>query len=477
MSERKIVFLDIEVADEYVGRIIIELFNDIVPKTADNFYYLCTGEKGKCTTDDTRLLCYKGCKFHRLIKGFMIQGGDITKDNGIGGESIYGPQFDDENFELSHDTQGLLSMANRGPNTNSSQFFITCSAQKHLDGKHCVFGKVLQGMNVVNLIMNLPIKPYKTNPYKPKFAVRVAECGDLRVWQKIKRDIMEEEHSVRTTALSDAEDAGDANEDGERVPVEADERKDDDDSSVQPTTHNNNNKQQQQQPQSSSSKKDETSSVPMDPFKQKLLRLQMKRNEARKLNKSAMVEEYNKLNETKFEVSTQKKQKHEQKVKKRQREFMQTERDPNSMLYESAEFAQTAQQKKKQKLDNAAPFGWNVFNADTLYSAYNKRIKNHNKRNAGFIRDTKTLSNADSLDYAQNDGQDHISEENVEHMVNELNEQIGKRKKFQRRRTHYQEADVSYINKRNMVFNKKVDRAYSKYTAEIRANLERGTAL
>eukprot|EP01083_Nonionella_stella_P212488 767313_1 len=187
--ERQQVFLDIELADEPIGRIVIELFNDIVPKTAKNFYYLCTGEKGKCKSNESKLLCYKNSKFHRVIRNFMIQGGDITKGNGIGGESIYGNTFEDENFILKHDRPGRVSMANSGPNQNASQFFITCSKQTHLNNKHVVFGQVISGMNIVNSIQNLPVKQYKTNSNKPKFPVKISECGDLKIWNKIEKQI------------------------------------------------------------------------------------------------------------------------------------------------------------------------------------------------------------------------------------------------------------------------------------------------
>src|SRR5690606_21618173 len=113
----------------------INLFVDIVPKTCENFRALCTGEKG-LTKDGKKLLCYKECKFHRVIKGFVIEGGDITKGNGLGGESIYGETFEDENFKLKHDKKYLLSMTNCGKNTNNSQFFITLAPLPHLDGKH-----------------------------------------------------------------------------------------------------------------------------------------------------------------------------------------------------------------------------------------------------------------------------------------------------------------------------------------------------
>ncbi|CAH3134174.1 unnamed protein product [Porites lobata] len=126
-------FFDVQINGSPAGRIIFELFADICPKTSDNFRALCTGEKGLSRTSG-KPLHYKGSGFHRVIKDFMIQGGDFTKGNGTGGESIYGGTFNDEGFQLKHETAMLLSMANKGPNTNGSQFFITTQPAPHLDG-------------------------------------------------------------------------------------------------------------------------------------------------------------------------------------------------------------------------------------------------------------------------------------------------------------------------------------------------------
>ncbi|CAK5270103.1 unnamed protein product [Mycena citricolor] len=163
LAAQKNVFFDITINAKPTGRIVFKLFDEQTPRTAKNFRELCTGQNG---------FGYKNSGLHRIIPQFMCQGGDFTNHNGTGGKSIYGEYFKDENFEARHNRPGLLSMANRGPHTNGSQFFITTVPTPHLDGKHVVFGEVLEGMNVVEAV-----EAMGSMSGTPKAKVVIADCG------------------------------------------------------------------------------------------------------------------------------------------------------------------------------------------------------------------------------------------------------------------------------------------------------------
>lgn len=173
-STNKRVYLDIAISNKQAGRMVVELFWNC-PRTVDNFIKLCTGECGTVDVQGSTFpLTIRNTLFHRIIPGFMAQGGDFTKNNGNGGWSIYGQKFDDENFIHKHNAKGMLSMANSGKNTNGSQFFITFKAASWLDNKHVVFGKVVEGLDVLD-----KIEACGTKNGKPTAEVKLYGCGLL----------------------------------------------------------------------------------------------------------------------------------------------------------------------------------------------------------------------------------------------------------------------------------------------------------
>ncbi|XP_020685930.1 peptidyl-prolyl cis-trans isomerase CYP21-1 [Dendrobium catenatum] len=167
------VYLDVDIDGQHAGRIIIGLYGEVVPKTVENFRSLCTGEKGR--GGHGKALHYKGTPFHRIVSGFVIQGGDITYGDGRGSESIYGGTFPDENFIIKHSHAGVVSMVNSGPDTNGSQFFITSVKASWLDGEHVAFGKVLQGMDTVYAIEG----GAGTYNGKPRKKVIIVDSGEI----------------------------------------------------------------------------------------------------------------------------------------------------------------------------------------------------------------------------------------------------------------------------------------------------------
>jgi len=169
--DNPVVFFDITIGNTEIGRMKFELYADVVPKTAENFRQFCTGEYKK----DGVPIGYKGATFHRVIKDFMIQGGDFVQGDGTGVMSIYGGRFADENFTIKHNFPGLLSMANSGKDSNGCQFFITCAPCDFLDGKHVVFGRILDGLLVMRKIENVPVGPNN----RPKIPVIISQSGQL----------------------------------------------------------------------------------------------------------------------------------------------------------------------------------------------------------------------------------------------------------------------------------------------------------
>ena len=194
------VYFDIEIDKKPAGRVQFELFKNVVPMTAENFRALCTGEKGK-SQSSFKALHFKNSIFHRIIPNFMAQGGDFTRFNGTGGESIYGLKFKDENFKLSHNQPFLLSMANAGRNTNGSQFFITFTQTPHLNGKHVVFGWVEKGHDIIKRMERIP----RDREDHPRQRISISKCGQLiKKSELLKKAVDEEKAEVAEGGKSGA---------------------------------------------------------------------------------------------------------------------------------------------------------------------------------------------------------------------------------------------------------------------------------
>jgi len=461
-AENPRVFLDIEIGGDASGQMVFELRSDVVPRTAENFRALCTGENEQGLT-------FKGSLFHRIIPQFMCQGGDFENGDGTGGSSIYGQTFPDENFKLRHDEPGVLSMANCGPGTNGSQFFICTVPCPWLDKKHVVFGELVEGLGVMRRIELCGSKSGN-----PKKRVVIAKCGELggkfqrALEMEREQQAMENANEVGVTAdeesmqrikrMANPKTAQDALREMEApdkaaetaaAAVDEDEISDDDEINV----------------------------AEMTDRERRLYLLKQKMKLSRKANQDAIVAESRrkKLIQENGQESDKKKWFEERKKKQAERLKELGLRPEDVHRIETAEVA-AAKHKKKEKKE--AAFGWDAFNQATLYRAYEKRTN----KVPYTVEDYRKHKESNPELYGDDGSITHgrvpkTPEENIDKMVNELNERQLKRAEFSRRRKHYDDRDIDYINERNKKFNQKIERAFGKYTVEIKGNLERGTAL
>ncbi|GBF98417.1 peptidyl-prolyl cis-trans isomerase-like [Raphidocelis subcapitata] len=502
------VYFDVAIGGEAAGRIVMELRTDVAPRTAENFRALCTGEAGvgRCG----KRLHFKGCSFHRIIPGFMCQGGDFERGNGTGGESIYGETFADENFVLRHDAPGVLSMANAGPDTNGSQFFLCLAPCSWLDNKHVVFGRVVEGMSVAKRMESMGSKSGRTS--RP---VSILDCGQLpgrletlaRLRQekeeaeKLKQGPVavdpDEESRQRLQRIKGLQGGGKggaaaaaaAAPDGGDGDGQAGER--------QPKRRRGGEGEEAAAPEAAGGDEEEAEeggagagdgSV-ADPFaglsarQRKLMELRSKLQQCRKANEHAVIAERKRMQRAKGldgddanDGSAGAKRKwFEEQQKKRGEELQRLGLDPSkAFMLESAEVA-AAKAKKQEKQET--PFGWDSFNSKSLYNAYQKRA-DRMQPDLEAYREAKekrpeVAGEADPLEYGR---AAEVGEEGVDRMVAELNETAGRRAQYSRRRAARADDDVDFINPRNAHFNKKIERAFGSVTQDIKAALERGTA-
>jgi cyclophilin family peptidyl-prolyl cis-trans isomerase len=434
-----IVYMDIKVGPRNMGRMEFELFADIVPKTAENFRSLCTGERGKGGMYGSTPLHYLNSTFHRIIPGFMAQGGDFTKHDGTGGVSIYGRKFDDENFMIKHNRSGLLSMANAGPDTNGSQFFLTFAKTPHLDNRHVVFGQIIKGMHILNAMEK--VRTGKMD--KPIMPVTVVDCGQIA----LEEEVDTEEQAIAAVDDREAEEA--------ELPTKlGGGTYDEDHTMVAPplalimetATDDNHLKKNEFAPLPELEKPEG-----MTKKQERLWKIKQRALQARNANRKEVKAEHDRLSNPE---DKKRKRRNAEIVAKRKKEKAELAGD--DYLNVTAERAGVISNKRAKKEKNKASFGWNVFNQDSLYKAHEKRLAKIAPINPNASKD---------------------SEQGVERMLTELHEHEALRSKFSRRRTHLDGKDVDYINDRNKHFNAKISRSFDKYTVEIRQNLERGTAL
>ena len=450
-------FSDIQIGKTIVGRLIIELFADVTPRTAENFRSLCTGERGKSISSG-RALHYKGSFFHRVINGFMAQGGDITHGNGTGGESIYGKSFADENFTYSHDQAGTLSMANAGVNTNGSQFFLTFRETPHLDGRHVVFGRVINGLEVLK-IMEMVATDSKDCP---RTAIIVADCGQIGVAEPTSpfTVLVGNKTGVEGVNIGDAERSAPTPDrsvsvNNEKSNEDVDRKKDE---------------QEIEEEQNLSEEMISEQTKGMTDAQRRLFLIRLKLNQSRKANKKEVELEYKRMSDPRYD---QKRRSEEWREKKKgwKSEIESLGLKPEeSFMLDTAEKAEALQQKAAKKEKNRATFGWEAFTADATYKAYKKRLQK-----LPHAPGDTTTGEIDPLDYGKVVAQ--VSKAALDLMSKEIEDRDKARDKYSRRRMEYDASNVDYINDTNAHFNKKIKRAFDKYTVEIRQNLERGTAI
>ena len=468
MSPLPRVFLDLALGREPIGRVTIELRADVVPKTCENFRALCTGERGRSARTGTPLT-YKGSTFHRVIPNFMCQGGDFTKGDGTGGESIYGETFRDENFTLRHQGAGTVSMANAGPNTNGSQFFVCTGDTSWLDGKHVVFGSVVGGMDVVRRVEACGTKSGKTRE-----TVKIVDCGEIppeligeEELTEVGKEILARERAERRLAEKEARQVDGENADAAsarrlRETAEAAEAKAVDVVADEP------------EPAYDALAGDPTAG--MSAKKRKLFELRLKLNEGRKKNQAAVVDEKKRTDAPEEYAAAQKRKAREASAKSRTDNMVKQGISPTAYhLTATMEQANRQKGKKKQVYD---PNNAGQFSAQRQYANYEKELERSNATVDMVAYEAQKNSTPDF--YRGADSIYHGTNKPSQAAIDRLAESVAnaQRKKAEayEKKTHAAK-DVDGINIRNERFNRLLAKSYDKYSKEIKANLERGTAL
>ena len=449
----KPAFLAIEIGNSEPQLLRLNLYDTICPRTVLNFIRLLSHDAPEG---------YKGSMFHRLIKGFMIQGGDFTNHDGTGGKSIYGESFPDENFSMNHDSRGILSMANSGKDSNSSQFFITFKPTKHLDGKHVVFGRVdmndVQSQEILNTLEGIQTGEDDV----PLTKITIVGGGLIK--EEAQHQQEEGSHQEESNVLPATTDQDEIDLDENDDSLEAEEGGDN--------------------PAAPTSKKSK--------LQERLRKLKMKMNQSRQLNHKEVLSEGERLG-SKDAEARYRKQTNRQEKERRERE--QSKVHAKSLEKLSSVNGNTTLSKKEEKAmmmsgsDSLGHAKWKAdvaeknmfsardyFNPEGQFRNYENNLKSLKSEYLDTNRRTKDefgIPTGESLDTFQvkreKDGARRLAEE--------LKRRASKTEKRKQKEMEFDSTDVSYINKRNKKFNEKISRNYDKASNEIRQNLERGTAL
>jgi len=462
------VYVDISIGGRGGGRVVFELFYDLTPRTAENFRGLCTGEYG-VGRKTKKPLHYEGCSFFRSVKDFMVQSGDFQFNNGDGGESIYGGTFNDEDFSRRHTQGGVLSMANKGRNTNGSQFFITLKRCPRLDGKHLVFGQVVDGMDVIRAIGKVPIDKDE----KPRVPIMIVGSGELGTKKTNQADPTLQlsnqiaklnEDLVPTDASVNAAEKAQAILKGGRGGAAIED------------TRASSSKPQEADPGAATA-------PPKNERERRLFELRLKMNQGRTKNNKEVIEEQKRNSDPDYaRKQAEARQKRGLDEDGKKGEDAADGAKPGALpkgkdyLNDTVEQVEIRAAKKKKKVNPDDTFGWDVFNQDSLYRAHDKRLKHVAFDEESYKEQQAKIEAGQSSDMVEGFGM-KPTEEAKDRLRDAMDNIIAKKGDFSRRRMFIADEDSTYVNERNRHFNKKLQRAFGAYTEETRQNLERGTAL
>jgi len=446
------VFLDVRIGDCGPRRLEISLLNEEAPRTAENFRQLCVGVDGG-------RLGFKGSCFHRLVPGFMVQGGDFTNGDGTGGESIFGSKFDDEPYINvgKHDRRGVVSMANAGRNTNGSQFFIVFGKAAHLDGKHVVFGHVTKGIDVLDDLERLKTD----NEDRPLTEVRIVDCGEVSrtTGEKVGKAM----EKLSKKADKDARFLEKASE-GMSFPVPTM------DNPMATYEEGEARRKAQERLDAQDAERNAAMflSENLSSRKRKLLELRQKKAQARNENQRMVMEEHKRLSAKDSEQKKSEREWREEKEKKTKAELERIGAGKGKLfMLETAEKAGFKRDRERQKLENIeAAKDSHHLSDETALRQYEKRLKK--------LQGTPVESNRGLNETLSSYGRDSIVSEEAKERVAKA---VSQQSKIRVEKARLDEEDVTAVNVRNEEHNRRLEKAFNKYTVELRRNLERGTAL